>query len=140
MRFKEYEIPEDVKYHNEHTWIRLEGSDTVVVGWTDFAQKLAGEMTSVMIPDEGDSLTMDKYMGSVETGKWVGKLFGPVTGEIVEVNHDVMDDPTVVNNDPYGEGWLMKVKLSDSGQLDRLLDATAYVKVMESKMRELGMD
>jgi glycine cleavage system H protein len=140
MKWKDYETPEDVKYHKEHTWIKVEGSDMVLVGWTDFAQKLAGEMTSVLVPDEGEEVEKDSYMGSVETGKWVGKLFSPISGEIVRINDNVMDDPRIVNEDPYGEGWLLKVKLSDPSELNNLLDAKGYTEAMESKMKELGME
>ena len=138
MKFKDYDIPENVKYHNEHCWVKLEADDLAVVGWTDFAQQLAGELTSVFIPEEGEAIVKDKYMGSIESGKWVGKLYGPVTGEILETNWDVNDDPREINKDPYGNGWIMKVKLTDPSEVSQLLDAKGYTEVMEAKLKELG--
>lgn len=138
MRYKDYELPENVKYHNEHCWARLDG-DMVVIGWTDFAQKLAADLTNIQVPDRGEALRKDAFMGTIESGKWVGKLFSPVDGEIVELNEDVMDDPRLINEDPYGDGWIMKVKASDTGQLEKLMDPGAYKGLIDSKLKELGM-
>lgn len=139
MRFKDYEIPDDLKYHKEHCWVKDIGGGNVLVGWTDFAQQLAQEITSVFIPEQGQAIKKDQYMGTIETGKWVGKVYAPVDGTVVEVNEHVMDDPQTINKDPYGEGWVLKVKMSDSGQLKGLLNTTGYVEAMKAKLKELKM-
>jgi glycine cleavage system H protein len=139
MKHKEYELPDDLRYHNEHCWARQEGPDTLVIGWTDFAQKLAAELTSVQVPEEGEPIMKDKFMGTIESGKWVGRLFAPVDGEVVILNEDIMDDPRIINEDPYGRGWIMKVKMKDPSQLGDLLEPGAYVGVIDSKLKELNM-
>lgn len=139
MQHKDYELPDGLKYHDEHCWAKVEG-DHVLVGWTDFAQKLAANLTSLQVPDEGDPVTKDKYMGTIESGKWVGKLYAPVDGEIMALNEDVMDDPHLINEDPYGQGWIMKIRPKDPGQMDQLLDPGAYTRIIDSKLKELDME
>lgn len=139
MEYKGYDIPDDLKYHIEHTWVRPESDDTVIVGWSDFAQKLAEDLSSVIVPDEGKSMKQDEYLGTIETGKWVGKLYAPVTGKIIALNEEVLDDPRLVNQDPYGQGWIMKVKITDPASLARLLDSKAYKDAIVAKLKELGM-
>lgn len=138
MRFKDYDVPDGLRYHKEHCWVKDAGQGQVIIGWTDFAQKLAQEITSVFVPDEGKAIKKDQYMGTIETGKWVGKVYAPVDGTVIEVNQAVMDDPTAINKDPYGDGWVLKVKMSQPEQLRSLLDQQGYVEAMKAKLKELG--
>ena len=136
MQHKEYNIPEDVKYHSEHMWARVE-DDLVVVGVTDFAQKLAGDIVYVDMPMEGDDVTKDKPFGTLETGKWVGKIYAPVTGEVEEYNEEVEDDALVINEDPYGGGWIVKIKPEDISQFDDLMSAADYISIVDAKLKEI---
>ncbi len=136
MQHKEYNLPEDVKYHAEHAWARVE-DDLVVVGVTDFAQKLAGDIVYVDMPMEGDDVTKDKPFGTMETGKWVGKIYAPVTGEVEEYNEDVEDDALVINEDPYGRGWIIKIRPEDLSEMDDLLNAADYIPVIDAKLKEI---
>ena len=136
MQHKDYNIPEDVKYHAEHMWARVEG-DLVVVGVTDFAQKLAGDIVYVDMPMEGDDVTKDKPFGTLETGKWVGKIYAPCSGEVVEYNEEVEDDALIINEDPYGEGWIIKIEPEDMSDLDDLLSAADYVPIIDTKLAEI---
>jgi glycine cleavage system H protein len=136
MKFKEYDVPEDVVYHKEHMWARVEG-DLVIVGVTDFAQKLAGDIVYVDLPMEGDDVVADKPFGTLETGKWVGKVYAPVTGTVEEYNEAVEDDALVINEDPYGEGWIIKIAPEDPSQMDTLLKAGDYIPIMEEKLKEI---
>ncbi len=136
MQHKDYDFPEDVKYHAEHMWARVE-DDLVVVGITDFAQKLAGDIVYVDMPMEGDDVTKDKPFGTVETGKWVGKIYAPVSGEVEEYNEEVEDDALIINEDPYDGGWIIKIRPEDMSDLDGLMSAADYVKVVDAKLEEI---
>ncbi len=136
MKHKDYEVPEDVLYHAEHMWARKEG-DVVVVGVTDFAQKLAGDIVYVDMPMEGDEVTKDKPFGTLETGKWVGKIYAPVSGEVEEYNEDVEDDALVINEDPYGKGWVIKITPEDMDELEGLLKAADYIPIIDAKLEEI---
>lgn len=118
-------IPAELKYTKDHEWIRVEG-DTAVVGITDFAQGELGDIVFVDIPTEGETLEVEEVFGSVEAVKTVSDLFQPVSGEIAEVNEALDGAPELVNSDPYGEGWMVKIQMSDASQLEGLLDAEAY--------------
>jgi len=107
-----YLLPDDLYYHKEHMWVKLEGN-IATVGVTDFYQKLAGEISYIELPSEGDEVSADDVVGTVETGKWVGKIFAPLSGTIKETNPDISDDPTLPNQDPYGKGWLFKIEVSN---------------------------
>lgn len=122
-------IPDNLKYTKEHEWVRLEG-DVAVVGITDFAQGELGDIVFVEVETVDESLDADEVFGTVEAVKTVSDLFLPVAGEIVEFNEAVEDDPALVNNDPYGEGWLIKVKVSNPADVDGLLDGEAYKAVI----------
>ena len=117
-------------------WARAEGG-LVVMGVTDFAQKLAGDIVYVDMPTEGDEITAGKPFGTLETGKWVGKLYAPVTGTVDEANEEVEDDAFVINEDPYGKGWVVKIKPDDPAEIDRLLKAADYVPIIEAKLKEI---
>ena len=118
-------IPIDLKYTKDHEWVRVEG-DYVVIGVTDFAQKELGDIVYVDVDTEGDTVEKDEVFGSVEAVKTVSDLFMPITGEVVEFNEALEDAPELVNNDPYGDGWMIKVTISDSKELESLLTAEQY--------------
>ena len=136
MQHKEYDIPEDVKYHAEHMWARVEG-DLVVVGVTDFAQKLAGDIVYVDLPMEGDDVTKDKPFGTLETGKWVGKVYAPVSGEVEEYNEEVEDDALIINEDPYKGGWIIKIKPENISEVEDLMSAADYINIIDAKLKEI---
>jgi glycine cleavage system H protein len=117
--------PAELRYHPEHDWARLEdGEATIGITW--FAQDALGELVHFEAPDEGATVTKDQSYGEVESVKAVSDVIAPVSGEIVAVNQKVVDEPESVNEDPYGEGWLLRVRLSDPAELDSLLDVDAY--------------
>lgn len=120
-------IPENLKYSSDHEWIRVEG-EVAYVGITDFAQHELGDIVFVDITTEGETLEKGEVFGSIEAVKTVSDVLLPVGGEVLEVNAAVGDDgeASLVNNDPYGEGWLVKIKITDPAELDELLDAAAY--------------
>ena len=118
-------IPAELRYTNEHEWIRVEG-EVAYVGITDYAQSELGEIVFVDINTEGETVNQDDVFGSVEAVKTVSDLNMPVTGEVLEVNETINDQPELVNNDPYGDGWMIKISVADPAELDKLLDADAY--------------
>lgn len=122
-------IPANLKYTKDHEWVRVEG-DTVVVGITDFAQGELGDIVYVEVETEGETLDQHEVFGTVEAVKTVSDLFLPVSGEIVEFNTNLEGNPELVNSDPYGEGWIIKIKFSDTSELDALLDADGYKAVI----------
>lgn len=117
--------PTNLKYSRDHEWVRLEG-EFAYVGITDFAQSELGEIVFIEIETVGETLDAGEIFGSVEAVKTVSELLMPVTGEILEFNSKLEDAPELVNDDPYGEGWMVKIALSDASQLEDLLDAEAY--------------
>lgn len=121
--------PDELKYHSEHDWARVEG-DEAVIGITWKAQDALGELVYFEPPDLGRALAKDEPYGEVESVKAVSALVAPVSGEVVEINSRVVEEPSLVNDDPYGEGWLVRIRLSDPGELDALLDADAYRKLL----------
>lgn len=118
-------FPSNLKYSKDHEWVRVEG-DIAYVGITDFAQSELGEIVFVEIETEGETLNQNDIFGSVEAVKTVSDLMMPVAGTIEEVNSKLDDQPELINNDPYGEGWMVKIAISDSSQINDLLDAEAY--------------
>lgn len=118
-------IPAELRYTKEHEWIRVEG-EVAYVGITDYAQSELGEIVFVDINTEGETVNQDDVFGSVEAVKTVSDLNMPVTGEVLEVNETINDQPELVNNDPYGDGWMIKISVADPAELDKLLDADAY--------------
>ena len=118
-------IPSDLRYTKEHEWIRVEG-EVAYVGITDYAQSELGEIVFLDINTEGETVAQGDVFGSVEAVKTVSDLNMPVTGEVLEVNEAINDQPELVNNDPYGEGWMIKIQVVNPQELDTLLDATAY--------------
>lgn len=124
-------FPENLKYTNEHEWIRVEG-DVAYVGITDYAQEQLGDIVFVDVPTVGETLDANEVFGTIEVVKTISDLFLPVSGEILEQNEALEDNPDLVNKDPYGEGWLIKMKPSDLSQLDNLMDAEAYKGVINA--------
>lgn len=122
-------IPEELKYHAEHTWAKVEG-DTVTVGITDYAQEQLGEIVYLELPGAGKTVEAGKAFAEIESVKSVSDVYSPVSGEIVEANQEVVDAPELINEDCYGAGWLIKVKLAGDSGLDALLDAAAYEGVI----------
>jgi len=118
-------FPEQLKYTNEHEWIRLDG-EFAYVGITDYAQEQLGDIVFVDIPSVGDTLAQGEVFGTIEVVKTISDLFLPVSGEIIEMNGSLEDNPELVNSDPYDKGWIIKIKPSDLSQFDSLLDASAY--------------
>lgn len=119
-------IPVDLKYTAEHEWIAVEG-DTATIGITDYAADQLGDVVYVDLPSAGDEISGGSVVGEIESTKSVGELFAPVDGEVVEVNQAVIDDPSLVNSDPYGEGWMIRVRFAE---LPELLDAHAYAELI----------
>jgi len=124
-------IPENLKYTKDHEWISIEG-DVATVGITDFAQSELGDIVYVDVDSLDESLDQNEVFGSVEAVKTVSDLFMPLAGEVIEFNEGLEDAPETVNADPYGEGWMIKIKLSDASQTESLLDAAGYKAVIGS--------
>jgi glycine cleavage system H protein len=121
----EASYPSDLKYHPEHDWARIEG-DTATLGITWYAQEQLGEVVFFDPPEVGSEITKDQPYAEVESVKAVSDVVAPVSGEIIEVNAGLADEPEQVNEDPYGAGWMVKVRLSNVGEVDSLMDASAY--------------
>jgi glycine cleavage system H protein len=121
--------PDDLKYHEEHDWARIEG-DEAVLGVTWFAADALGELVHYEPPEVGATVTKDASYGEVESVKAVSDLIAPLSGEVIEVNAKVIDAPETVNQDPYGEGWLIRIRMSDASEADSLLDVDAYKQVL----------
>jgi glycine cleavage system H protein len=123
--------PDDLKYHPEHDWARVDG-DEAVLGVTWYAQDALGELVHYEPPDVGTNVAKDTSYGEVESVKAVSDLISPLSGEVLEVNQQVIDAPETVNDDPYGGGWLIRIRISNAEELDQLLDVAAYKKVLET--------
>ena len=118
-------IPAQLKYTTDHEWVRIDG-DMAFIGITDYAQGELGEIVYVDVPTEGETVAAGEVFGSIEAVKTVADLLMPVEGEVVELNAALEDQPELVNNDPYGEGWIIKVKMADPAKVETLMDAAAY--------------
>jgi glycine cleavage system H protein len=118
-------IPSELRYTKEHEWVRLEG-DVATIGITDFAQGELGDIVFVEVDTEGEELDAEEVFGTIEAVKTVSDLFMPCAGEVIEFNSAIEDDPSLVNSDAYGAGWLIKVKVADAAAVESLLDAAAY--------------
>lgn len=126
------EFPKDLKYTKEHEWVKVEG-DSVVVGITDYAQDSLGDVVYVELPQEGGAVSKDEPFGVVESVKAVSDLYSPVSGSVSEVNDSIIDNPEVINEDPYGEAWMIKVDLSNAEELDELLSSEDYQQFIEEE-------
>ena len=129
----DFEIPDNLLYSEEHEWLRRDDGnpDEGTVGITDFAQDGVGDVVYLELPSEGDSVTAGEACGEIESAKTVSDLYAPVDGEVIAVNGDLEDQPELVNDSPYGDGWLIRVRMADASQLDDLLDAAAYRTLLE---------
>ena len=125
-------VPDDRRYSKEHEWVVAHGDGTATVGVSDFAQQQLGDVVFVELPQVGAAVSQFGQMGEIESVKAVSDLFSPVSGEVVEVNKGAVDRPELVNSDPYDGGWLIKVRLSDAGELDNLMSAEAYQSLTSS--------
>ena len=123
-------IPADLKYTKDHEWIKVDG-DTAIVGITDFAQGELGDVVFVEIETEGETLEKEETFGTIEAVKTVSDMFMPVSGEVVEVNEKLEDAPEVVNQDPYGDGWMIKIKISNADEVNELMSADDYKNQIE---------
>lgn len=122
-------IPDNLKYSKDHEWLRLEG-EFAYIGITDFAQGELGDIVFVEIETQGEELNREDIFGSVEAVKTVSDLFMPVSGEVLEVNPNLANNPEAVNTDPYGEGWMVKIRLTNASEVSELLDAAAYKELI----------
>ncbi|MFC1839788.1 glycine cleavage system protein H [Thermodesulfobacteriota bacterium] len=139
MEIEGYNMPEDLYYEKNHCWVRVEG-DLLVMGMDDFAIKMAGEIVYVQLPSEGKRLVEGKKFAKVESGKWLGKIYAPVNGELVEANEELEDDATIINEDCYGKGWMFKIIPDDMNDIDNLIhdpkDIEAWVLEDIEKYKE----
>ena len=125
------DYPDNLKYSKEHEWVKVDG-DIATVGITDYAQGELGDVVFVELPEAGDSYAQNDSFGTIEAVKAVSEMYVPVSGEIVEVNAALEDEAGLVNSSPYGEGWMIKVRMADPSELDELMDASAYQEMVES--------
>ncbi len=125
-------LPEDLKYSKEHEWVRISGN-VVTVGISDYAQDQLGEIVFVELPAEGEEFSKGDAFGVVESVKSVNDIYAPVTGTVMEINDPVVDSPEIVNEDPYGEGWLIKFEVSDPKELKELMSAKEYEKYLKEE-------
>ncbi|MBX6422587.1 glycine cleavage system protein GcvH [Thermosulfurimonas sp. F29] len=130
-------IPEDRLYSEEHLWIKRERGGRVVVGLSNFACRRFGEIIDLELPEEGEELEKGEVFGTVETPRGVEELVAPVTGEVLEVNEEVLEDPELVSEDAYGDGWLLRVKLEDPDELEELMSADEYEDYLEEEAEEV---
>ncbi|MDO6443898.1 MULTISPECIES: glycine cleavage system protein GcvH [unclassified Marinobacter] len=122
------DTPSDLKYIDTHQWVRVHADGTATVGITDFAQEQLGDVVYIGVPEVGETVNGGEEAGVAESVKSASDVFSPVTGEVLEINDALEDEPEKVNEDPYGDGWLFKVKLADEGEIDGLMDAVAYAE------------
>ena len=127
------EFPEDLRYTPEHEWARLGDDGVVTMGITDYAQDALGDIVYISLPPTGATVEKDKPLGEVESTKSVSEIYAPCGGEVTEANGALADSPEKVNSDPYGAGWIARIRAADASELDGLLDATAYRRMVEAE-------
>ena len=127
MQIEQYTMPDELYYEENHFWVKEEGG-MLLMGMDDFAQTMAGEIVYVQLPDEGKKLKKGKKFAKVESGKWLGKVFAPVNGELVAVNEELETSPELINDDCYGKGWMYKIKPDDRGEMQELIHGPDSVK------------
>ncbi len=125
-------IPEDLKFTTEHEWIRIDG-DIATIGITDYAQEQLGDIVFVELPEEQENVEKGDTFGVVESTKSVSDLYVPLTGTVMETNDPLLDSPEIINEDPYGEGWMLRLKIKRPNEVKELLDAKAYQKLIEEE-------
>ena len=129
------DIPNDLKYTEEHEWARV-SDDWVEIGVTDYAQDALGEIVFVELPGEGDDITIGDSFGGIESTKSVSDLYAPISGEIIEINEALLDSPEIINEDPYGSGWIVRVKPYEESELDSLMNSQGYSNFLENQAEE----
>jgi glycine cleavage system H protein len=127
MEIQGYNMPDELYYEENHFWVKEEGG-LFVMGMDDFARKMAGEIVYVQLPEEGKTLSAGKKFAKIESGKWLGKVFAPVNGELAAVNEDLETNPGLINDDCYGKGWLYKIKPADKNELENLIHGPEAVE------------
>ncbi len=130
----EYEFPDDLKYMKTHEWVRIEG-DTATIGITDYAQHQLGDIVYVELPEIGRTLEKESSAGEIESVKAVGEILMPLSGKIVEINAIIIESPESINSSPYGDGWMMKIKVSNSSEINELLSVEDYKKIVEEEKK-----
>lgn len=133
------EFPSDLKYTKEHEWAKVEGK-AVLIGITDYAQEELGDIVYVELPEVDEEIAKDESFGSVESVKTVSDVYAPVSGKILEVNKDLEEGPEVINSDPYGDGWLVRIEMSDPDELSKLLSAAEYAEYVREEEGEEESD
>ncbi len=137
MKIEEYFFPDDLYYHKEHFWARVNG-DVVTMGTTDFAQRLAGQVVYVELPSAGKAVEQGKPCGSMESGKWVGRIYSPLSGKVESINPDLEDTPELINESPYDKGWMCKIKASNLEQdLKNLMKAEGLSDFIKSEIERV---
>ena len=130
-----YDMPDELYYHEEHSWARVQGT-RVTVGMNDFFQKEAGDIVFVDMPEEEDEVSQGEICGKIQSRKWIGNLVAPVSGEIVEINEDLEDDPDLINTDPYGKGWILVIEASELElELENLIRGDAVIRFIEREIK-----
>ena len=138
MKVREYDMPDDLYYHSEHTWIKIEDDGRVRVGLNDFAQAAAGDITYVDLPFEGDEVEPGETCGKIQSSKWVGKLVAPVGGEIAEVNEELENDATLINQSCYGDGWIILIEPGNLDEdLENLMKGQAAADWLEKEIEQV---
>jgi glycine cleavage system H protein len=127
MEIQGYNMPDDLQYEENHYWVRVEG-DLLVMGMDDFAQQMAGDIVYIQLPFEGKKLKKGKKFAKVESGKWLGKVYAPVNGELVESNEELETNTAIINSDCYGAGWMYKIKPDDMSEVDGLISGVAAIE------------
>ena len=132
---KGYNIPDELYYHEEHSWARVDGTK-VTVGMSDFFQKEAGDIVFVDLPEEEDEVAQGEICGKIQSRKWIGKLVAPVSGEIIEINEELEDDTSLINTDPYGEGWIIVIEAGDlDAELGNLIHGDAVAAFIDREIK-----
>ena len=126
------DFPKDLKYSKTHEWVRLEAENQAVIGITDFAQHELGDIVYLELPEQDEAIEKDSALGVIESTKATEDIYSPLSGSVVEVNTPLMDSPEVLNEDPYGDGWLIRIEIGDKTELDELMTAEAYKKFIDS--------
>jgi len=130
-----YDMPDELYYHEEHSWARVEGNK-VTIGMNDFFQKEAGDIVFIDLPEEEDDVSQGEVCGKIQSRKWIGKLVAPLSGEIVEVNEDLEDDTSLINSDPYGNGWILVIEADDlDSELDNLMQGEDVISFIEQEIK-----
>lgn len=138
MKVREYEMPDELYYHEDHTWVEVQDDGNVRVGLNDWTQAAAGDITYIDLPFEGDDVEAGETCGKIQSSKWVGKLVAPISGEIVEVNEELENDATLINQSPYGDGWVMLIEPSElEDDLENLMQGDDAAEWLESEIRKV---